>query len=104
MTAIVATTEKVRRRRNRGRHELFLQILKAMDGGARYRTYVMYTCNLSWDQLKLYLGLLSKAGFIDDSQVEKSSGRTLYSVTDKGREFYKAIEETQKLLKETEKL
>ena len=96
MTSIIITNK--RQRKYRGRHEMLAEMLRQIDvEGVKYKTHLMFVCNLSWDQLKMYLNGLIAAGFVR-SEIESGTGHKLYQVTKAGKEWYKAVKETEELI------
>jgi predicted transcriptional regulator len=73
---------------HRSRFDIVADILVASSGGVR-KTYLMYHCNLSFSQMKVYSRFLLNKDLLRVSG-DGGSGQSLFEVTDKGREFLKA--------------
>ena len=58
-------------------------ILRVALNGA-LKTHIMYECNLSFDELKLYLEYLAQMGLVD-KRISESNARASYYTTEKGR-------------------
>jgi predicted transcriptional regulator len=58
-----------------------LDILQAINNGTDRPTRIMYKTNLSWSVMQSFLAILEKRGLI---LIKKESGRTVYSLTEKG--------------------
>lgn len=72
--------------RRRNRREIFYDIIRAADGGAR-KTAIMYRSCLNPVRLNSHLELLVSEGF-----VERDAGSALIRATQKGRRYVKAFE------------
>jgi len=79
----------------RSKIRIFADIVETIDreGGEAKVTRILYGANLSYDRLVKYLKELERAGLVEEA-VDRT-GRTVYRLTPKGREFlfeYKKIE------------
>ena len=72
----------------RSKARIYLDILSTIlrEGGKTGPTRVLYGANLSHDRLMRHLAHLIDVGLIIE---EKEEERTLYKLTDRGREFLK---------------
>jgi predicted transcriptional regulator len=61
------------------------------------KTYIMYTCNLSYRQFKIYLSLLLKIGLLDSHSNEKSN-KQYFMITSKGSKFLSAYSKLKALM------
>ena len=66
----------------RSRLEIFLDVLKAIDGGTRKPTRIMYRTNVPYMSLMKILDSMADQGLI---AVKRTNGRSVYSTTEKGR-------------------
>lgn len=82
---------------HRGRLDIIADILSASLGGAR-KTHLMYHCNLSFKQLKIYSRFLLKHGFLHTVSHEDGPDDRTYEVTDKGKQFLKAYKGLKSLM------
>jgi predicted transcriptional regulator len=73
---------------HRSRFDIVADILVASCGGVR-KTYLMYHCNLSFSQLRVYSRFLLNKGLLRVGG-DGGSDHSLFEVTEKGREFLKA--------------
>ena len=80
---------------NRSRTEIVGSILDAANGGA-FKTKIMYTAFLSYNQLKEYLSIL-----IETNLIEYLVGANKFKTTEKGLNFIKMHNEIGELLKAT---
>ena len=60
------------------------------------KTRIMYKCNLSHKQLKIYLNLLLKIGLLDSHSNEKSN-KQYFRITSKGSKFLNAYSKIKAL-------
>lgn len=81
---------------HRGRFDIIADILTASVGGGK-KTYLMYHCNLSFRQLKLYLHFLLNQGFLVRVRGNGSANESI-EVTDKGRRFLRAYRGLKSLM------
>jgi predicted transcriptional regulator len=82
---------------HRGRFDIIADILDASLGGVK-KTHLMYHCNLSFRQLKIYSHFLLSQGFLRIIIGEDSNNNGTFEVTDKGREFLKAYRGLKSLM------
>ena len=75
----------------RGRLDIIADILKQAKHGAK-KTRIMYLCNLSFRQLRVYLNFLMKKGFLSLDHVVKSPGSVMFVTTEKGLDFLEAYD------------
>lgn len=89
-------TEKEAEFAVRGRIDIIADILGEAKMGTR-KTRIMYTCNLSFRQLRVYLDFLVKRGFLTllDSKGEKAR---IFKTTKKGLSFLKAYQTLQAVI------
>ena len=73
---------------HRARFDIIADILTASSGGVR-KTFLMYHCNLSFSQLKVYSPFLLTKGLVR-LVGDGGSDPSLFEVTDRGREFLRA--------------
>jgi len=71
-------------------------ILRVSKGGAR-KTHIMYQNNLSFKQLRVYLGFLTNSGLVRE---KLKSGSSIFETTDKGFAFLQAYNSLKALLGE----
>jgi predicted transcriptional regulator len=84
---------------HRGRLDIIADILGASHGGAK-KTSLMYHCNLSFRQLEQYLSFMLKNEFLQRSAVADDSNVVgVFEVTDKGKEFIRAYDCLEALMK-----
>ena len=86
----------------RSRMQIIYDLLNAIieKKGKIKVTHLLYKGNLSHERLKLYLEELEQKGFIQKIKEEtkkKSSGKTFYTITDKGVNFLNEIHRVQEL-------
>ena len=90
----------------RSRVEIMAGILSetSLSGEGLRKTRIMYRCNLSSRQLKVYLKLLSEKGFLSvcsfDSANESSESFEVYRVTEEGLSFLKTYGDLKRRLRE----
>jgi predicted transcriptional regulator len=96
--SLLVPTRKRASNNHRGRLDIIADILDASCGGVK-KTFLMYRCNLSFKQLKYYLGFMIKNEFLQQTTVNGYSNRSLFKVTDKGKEFMKAYQGLEDLMK-----
>lgn len=78
----------------RSRTDIFVSILQvAMEKGIRI-TKVMYTCFLSYNQIKYFLKLL-----IDHCLLEYNETQRIYRTTKKGLKYLELYRQMEKLVK-----
>jgi len=83
---------------HRGSLDIIADILEASHGGTR-KTYFMYRCNLSFRQLKHYLGFLLMKGLLYKVHEDCNPDSGLFKITDKGKEFLKAYRSLKALMR-----
>jgi len=82
---------------HRGRFDIIADILDASLGGVK-KTHLMYHCNLSFRQLKIYSHFLLNQGFLRIIIEEEGNNGRSFGVTDKGKEFLKAYKGLKSLM------
>jgi predicted transcriptional regulator len=83
---------------HRGRLDIIADILEASYDGTR-KTYLMYRCNMSFRQLKLYLDFLLGKDLLCAVGAEFNPDPCLFRITDKGKEFLKTYKGLKALVK-----
>lgn len=81
----------------RGRFDIIADILDASLDGVR-KTHIMYRCNLSFQQLKRYLGFMLQKGLLHSVAEKKESNPGFFEITDKGKKFLKAYKGLKNLM------
>ena len=81
----------------RGRIDIIADILRQAKHGAK-KTRIMYLCNLSFRQLRVYLNFLVKKGFLSLSPAVESSGSVVFLTTEKGLDFLEAYDGLQAVI------
>jgi predicted transcriptional regulator len=73
--------------KDRVSYDILHDILKQLDdqGTPIRTTKIMYACNLSYDQLRVYLPILLSNGLLTTTQVERDGNA--YQITDAGRTY-----------------
>ena len=66
--------------------DTYCDILRAIGGGAKRPTHIMYKANLSWNILQTCLEALQIQGLVSTFE-DADSGRTGYELTTKGFEL-----------------
>lgn len=61
------------------------------------KTRIMYNCNLSYKQLKLYINFLLEIGLLD-SHFENRNNKVSFSITSKGLKFLSAYSKLKALM------
>ena len=74
--------------RRRSNIEIIAEMLKVGENGAG-KTKIMYNANLSYDQIRKYLGFLMSQGFVD--RMEMGNPSVVYQVTEKGLKLLESI-------------
>ena len=89
-------TEKEAEFAVRGRMDIIADILNQAEHGTK-KTRIMYACNLSFRQLRVYLEFLLKRGFLalHDSENEKNH---VFKTTEKGLAFLRAYRTLQAVI------
>lgn len=80
----------------RGRVDIIADVLRQAEHGAK-KTRIMYTCNLSFRQLRVYLNFLMKKGFLTISNSEGEKTR-VFKTTKKGLAFLEAYQALQAVI------
>ena len=80
----------------RGRLEIIREILTICCIPAK-KTSILYRCNLSFSQLQKYLEYLIRRNLLNNT---KNDGKTVYIITDKGKEFLEEYEHLNSFLVE----
>ena len=85
-------------REYRSKARIYADILKCIVkyGGKVGPTKILYCANLSHDRLMRHLSNLMKLGLIKEI---KEEGRTLYSITERGKEFLKEFVKIERFAK-----
>lgn len=83
---MLVNTKKRSGSNHRGRFDIIADILDASFGGVR-KTHLMYRCNLSFRQLKHYLGFMLNKGLMCAVADDEDSDLGLFKITDKGKKF-----------------
>lgn len=81
---------------HRSRMGIVAGILRVSRRGAR-KTHIMYQNNLSFKQLRAYLGFLTNNGLVRE---KLKSGSSIFETTDKGIAFLQAYNSLKALLGE----
>jgi predicted transcriptional regulator len=76
--------------------EIIADILAKTKKVAR-KTRIMYNCNLSYKQLKLYINFLLEIGLLD-SHSDESSNSSSFKITSKGSKFLSAYSKLKALM------
>jgi len=89
----------------RSRVEIIANILNELSSSSEglRKTRVMYRCNLSSRQLKIYLNLLGEKGFLSVASSEPGNGNgsfELYRITEEGSSFLKTYADLKRRLRE----
>jgi predicted transcriptional regulator len=75
--------------------EIIADMLKVGENGAG-KTEIMYSANMSYNQIQKYLGFLVSHGFIDKMKVGNPA--VTYQVTDSGLKLLKSISSVVEML------
>jgi predicted transcriptional regulator len=88
---------------HRSRMDIIANILNAANRGAR-KTHIMYSCNLSFRQLHVYLAFLKDRRLLKvvPIRTEEKSNSLAYETTRKGRAFLQAYGSIRALLSTSE--
>ena len=81
----------------RGRIDIIADILRQAKHGAK-KTRIMYLCNLSFRQLRVYLNFLVKNGFLSLNPTTENPGSVLFVTTEKGLSFLEAYDSLQAVI------
>lgn len=95
---MLASPKKQSSSTHRGRLDIIADILGASFGGVR-KTHLMYRCNLSFKQLKFYLGFLLHKKLLQIVSDNKTSNPGLFKITGKGKKFLEAYKGLKSLMK-----
>jgi predicted transcriptional regulator len=82
---------------HRGSFDIIADILENSHENTR-KTYFMYRCNLSFRQLKYYLGFLINTGLLSVVD-EHSNPAPVFRITEKGKKFLKTYKNLISLIK-----
>ncbi len=76
---------------HRSRMDIMENILSVAMKGAR-KTHIMYRCNLSFEQLNVYLDFLLSLGLLNSVsiKIEDKSRSEIYETSNKGQAFIQA--------------
>jgi predicted transcriptional regulator len=80
----------------RGRLDIIADILDQAKQGTK-KTRIMYMCNLSFRQLRVYLDFLMKRGFLSLTNSGEENAR-IFRTTRKGLAFLKAYQALQAVI------
>lgn len=94
---MLANPKKQSSNSHRGRLDIIADILGASFGGVK-KTYLMYRCNLSFKQLKYYLGFLLRKKLLQIVSDNKTSNPGLFKITGKGKKFLEAYKGLKSLM------
>ena len=94
---MLANPKKQSSSSHRGRLDIIADILGASFGGVK-KTYLMYRCNLSFKQLKYYLGFLLRKKLLQIVSDNKTSNPGLLKITGKGKKFLEAYKGLKSLM------
>jgi predicted transcriptional regulator len=84
----------------RGRFDLMASILTVAKDESK-QTRIMYKCNLSYRQLKVYMSFLSNRGLLELDEIERGRSKVrFFKTTDKGLTFLEAYKDLIESLKE----
>ena len=74
----------------RSKFQLSVEVLDSIKNGEKKPTRIMYSCNLSWKNLKDILANLSEQGLLDEEIIQsKKRSKKHYSITLKGENVLK---------------
>jgi predicted transcriptional regulator len=90
-------TEKQAEFTVRGRMDIIADILNQAKHGTK-KTRIMYMCNLSFRQLKVYLGFLLKKGFLTLKISPDQEKIHIFRTTKKGLAFLEAYNNLQAII------
>lgn len=83
---------------HRGQLDIVADILNVSIDEVR-KTHIMYRCNLSFKQLKRYLGFMMRKGLLHPVLEPKETESALFEITTKGKKFLKAYKDLKNLMK-----
>lgn len=90
----------------RSRVEIMADILNetSLSSEGLRRTRIMYRCNLSSRQLKIYLKLLSEKGFLSVASFDSANGASgnfeVYRITEEGLSFLRSYGDLKRRMRE----
>lgn len=89
----------------RSRVEIIANILNELSSSSEglRKTRVMYRCNLTSRQLKIYLKLLGEKGFLSVASSDSANGNgsfEVYRITEEGLSFLKTYADLKRRLRE----
>ena len=83
---------------HRSQIDIVADVLRETVGGAK-KTHIMYSCNLSFRQLQIYLRLLLDRGLLRKvSEEEKGKDPRFFKTTSKGRNLLRAYDRLKALV------
>jgi len=90
----------LRRLPMRGRIDIIASILREANNGSK-KTRIMYRCNLSFRQMKVYLNLLVEKDLLDVVYFEEGNAKMeVFKTTDDGRSFLNVYDRLKEILAE----
>jgi len=90
----------LRRLPMRGRIDIIASILREAGDGSK-KTRIMYRCNLSFRQMKVYLDILVEKNLLDVVYLEEGSAKIeVFKTTEDGRSFLKVYDRLKEILAE----
>jgi predicted transcriptional regulator len=81
----------------RGRLDIIADVLRQAKHGAK-KTRIMYQCNLSFRQLRVYLNFLVKKEFLSFHALNENPGSLMFVTTEKGLDFLEAYDSLQAVI------
>jgi len=82
---------------HRGRLDIIATILRSTMVGVR-KTSIMYTCNLSFKQLEVYLGFLLRRGHVEMFTRSERNSNRFFKTTERGLDFLQAYRNLEELM------
>ena len=83
---------------HRSQIDIVADVLRETVGGAK-KTHIMYSCNLSFRQLQIYLSLLLDRGLLRKvSEEEKGRDPRFFKTTSKGQNLLRAYDRLKALI------
>ena len=98
MVSLLVKSRKSSSNSHRGRLDIIADILEASYCETR-KTYLMYSCNMSFKQLKYYLDFLLRKELLHTVAEDVNCNPGLFKITDKGKMFLKAYKGLKSLVK-----
>jgi len=98
MVSLLVESGKSSSNSHRGRLDIIADILEASYCETR-KTYLMYSCNMSFKQLKYYLDFLLRKELLHTVTEDVNPNCGLFKITDKGKEFLKVYKGLKALVK-----